>query len=124
MTPEEAEETFSAAYDGLLDESTQRAFEATLAEHPELAEQYAEFCRTLSALKDLHADSDIPAPDLLGGVQRRLRDKSGGRYYVDRFAERSGWGAKQLFVSLLAFVLFLTLFWSISAVVSSVQLTP
>src|SRR5262245_15084522 len=101
MTPEELESSFSAAYDGTLDEAEQRELDAALLADPQLAQRYAEFCRMLDHVKGLgrHDPADVPTPDLLGGVQKRLRDKSAGRFYADRFAERSGWGAKRLLIA-------------------------
>ncbi|MEY4576009.1 MAG: hypothetical protein RL701_712 [Pseudomonadota bacterium] len=123
MTPQQAEDAFSAAYDGQLDSEQQNAFATALAANATLAQQYAEFCETLDALKALDDDTGVaPTPDLLRGVQRRLRDKSGGRFYADKFAERSGWGARQLFISLLAFALLLAIIWGCYAALSGIQL--
>jgi anti-sigma-K factor RskA len=120
MTPEEAEASFSSAYDGLLETDEQRAFDAALAEDPALAEQYAAFCRTLSTLKQAQANT-APTPDLLLGVQRRLRDKSGGRFYADRFAERAGGGTGRLVIILLALALVLAVIWTATAVLDGVH---
>jgi anti-sigma factor RsiW len=127
MTPEEIESSFSAAYDGALDEGEQREFDAALAADPQLAQRYAEFCRMLSHIKELgrHGDpADVPTPDLLGGVQKRLREKSAGRFYADRFAERSGWGAKRLVIGTFLVALTLTLIWLVSTLVTQVHVTP
>ena len=64
----------------------------------------------------------IETPDLLPGVQRRLRNKSGGRFYADRFAERSGWASRQLYVGLLVCALLLALLWLAFGVWHGVQL--
>jgi len=111
LTPEDAEALFSAAYDRELDPSEQQAFEATLAEHPDLAERYNIFCQTLATLKQADPAKIVPTPDLLRGVQQRLRKRSGGRFYPDRFAERAGWGMRQLLLSLLLSAALLTLCW-------------
>lgn len=127
MTPEQIESSFSAAYDGTLDDATQREFDAALANDPALAGRYDEFCRTLEQLRGLGRsarEADVPTPDLLGGVQQRLRDKSGGRFYGDRFAERSGWGAKRAWIGLFVVALTLTLIWLVSTLFTSVHVTP
>lgn len=123
MTPEQAEALFSVAYDHQLDESEQRAFDAALASDAELAQRYAEFRRTLETLK-LTDMSGHETPDLLPGVQRRLRNKSGGRFYADRFAERSGWASRQLYAGLLICALLLALLWVAFGVWHGVQLAP
>ena len=123
MTPEQAEALFSVAYDHQLDESEQSAFDAALANDAELARRYAEFCQTLEMLK-LTDISGHKTPDLLPGVQRRLRNKSGGRFYADRFAERSGWASRQLYVGLLICALLLALLWVAFGVWHGVQLAP
>ena len=94
MTPDEAKELFSAAYDGELDAATQQAFEAALAADPMLGQQYAELSATLAAAAASSGKEEAAAdtPDLLAGVQARLRTRSRGRFYADRFAERGGKG--------------------------------
>jgi anti-sigma factor RsiW len=123
VTPDQAEALFSVAYDQQLDADEQRAFDEALARDAALAENYAEFCRTLATLKSSDA-APVPTPDLLPGVQRKLRNKSGGRFYADRFSERSGWASRQLFGVLLMAALLLGLVWLVFGVFSSVQLTP
>lgn len=93
MTSEQARELFSAAYDAELDAHTRADFEAALARDGALAAEYAEFRTLLKAAAEEPASSP-PAPDLLAGVQRRLRTRSRGRYYGDRFAERAGLGLR------------------------------
>jgi len=129
MTPEQIESSFSAAYDGTLDVDAQREFDAALLADPQLAQRYAEFCRLLAQVKQLgqhheDADVDVPTPDLLGGVQKRLRDKSAGRFYADRFSERTGWGVKRLLISTFLVALSLTLIWLLSTLLTSVHVTP
>jgi anti-sigma factor RsiW len=129
MTPEQLESSFSAAYDGTLDVEAQREFDAALLADPQLAQRYAEFCRLLAHVKELgqqhdDADVDVPTPDLLGGIQKRLREKSAGRFYADRFSERAGWGAKRLLISTFLVALSLTLIWLVSTLLTSVHVTP
>ena len=48
----------------------------------------------ISAGAEAKGDDDIVVPDLLHGVQRRIRERSRGRFYRDRFAQRKssmGW---------------------------------
>jgi hypothetical protein len=123
MTPAQAEALFSVAYDHQLDDAEQRAFDAALAADAALAQHYAEFCQTLETLK-LSELAALKTPDLLAGVQRRLRNKSGGRFYADRFAERSGWASRQLFMSLLICALLLAMLWLAFGVWHGVQLAP
>jgi anti-sigma factor RsiW len=121
MNAEDAEALFSAAYDADLPPEERVAFERALQEDPALAERYREFCSTIQTLK--LADVSVPAPDLLAGVQRRLRVKSGGRFYKDRFAERAGSaGRQQLFIAIWASALILVSLWAVYMFFSDVQL--
>jgi hypothetical protein len=54
---------------------------------------------------------DAPAPDLLPGVQQRLRARSRGRFYADRFAERLGSGLLQPLPLALIMLGLLVLAW-------------
>jgi anti-sigma factor RsiW len=119
MNAEDAESLFSAAYDGELSPAELREFERALNEQPALAQRYREFRLTIQTLK--LAEESMPAPDLLAGVQRRLRLKSGGRFYRDRFAERAGRGRQQLFI-LWASALVLVTLWLMFAFFGDPQL--
>ena len=120
MNAEDAEALFSAAYDAELPADERREFERALQTHPELAQRYREFCLTIQTLK--LAEESVPAPDLLAGVQRRLRSKSGGRFYRDRFAERAGGGRQQLFILLWTSALVLVTLWAVFAYFGDVQM--
>ena len=122
LSSDDAEALFSAAYDRELVADEQRAFDAALAEDPALAQRYQVFCRTLETLKDADPAKAVPAPDLLRGVQHRLRKRSGGRFYADRFSERSGWGMRQLLLSLLLSAALLALCWVAFTLLRGVQL--
>jgi anti-sigma factor RsiW len=89
VTAEQVRELFSAAYDAQLDADEQQAFDAALSGDRELAAEYRDFRATLDAVHE-SAMQQVATPDLLRGVQTRLRNKSAGRFYADRFAERSG----------------------------------
>lgn len=123
LSTEDAEALFSAAYDRELDSSEQRAFDAALAEHPELAQRYRVFCQTLETLKGSDPAKAVPAPDLLRGVQGRLRKRSAGRFYADRFSERAGWGMRQLLWTLLLSAALLLLCWLAFALWGGVSVT-
>lgn len=96
MTAEQARALFSCAYDGELDAEPQRAFDAALAADAALARDYAEFRSLLQRAGGTLGEAEPltgPSPDLLAGVQSRLRARSRGRFYGDKFAERAGGGA-------------------------------
>jgi anti-sigma factor RsiW len=120
VTSEQARELFSAAYDAQLDAPEQEAFDHQLESDAELAREYAAFCATLDAVR---ADAATP-PDLLRGVQTRLRNASGGRYYADRFAERSGVGWLQPWVLLIACAVLMGLAWLAFRVLHVIQVAP
>ena len=73
MSPEEAREAFSEAFEDDLDPERKAAFEAALRDDAELRQEYAEFVETLQLVSRIGGDEDEPAPDLLAGVQERLR---------------------------------------------------
>jgi len=122
MTGDEARENFSAAFDGELGEQ-RAAFDALLAEDAELRAEYEEFAQLLRETQSLGLDEDLPEaggapiPDLLAGVQKKLRARSGGRFYRDRFSEHSTRGLSVpmllagVMLVLLA-VLFVALNWT------------
>jgi len=101
MTSEEARELFSEAYDGELGPEPQAAFDEALAGDDALRAEYEEFRDMLNSARSLaEGDLDGEAPDILAGVQGKLRARSRGRFYRDRFAEQGS--AKGLFPMLLA----------------------
>lgn len=85
MNTEQARAQFSEALEGELDADAQRAFDAALAESAALRDEYKAFQAMVASTKGLAADT--PAPDLLPAVQHKLRVRSGGRFYRDRFSE-------------------------------------
>lgn len=90
MTSDEARDLFSEAYDGVLEAERQTAFEASLEADDELATEWGEFRDMLNEAHALDDLDDMPEIDLLGGVQKKLRERSRGRYYGDRFSARMG----------------------------------
>jgi hypothetical protein len=87
MTPEEARASFDAALDDELDAEQRAAFDAALADDPALQREF-DALRTL--LRGADALARVSQVDLLAGVQSKLRARSGGRFYRDRFAEQRG----------------------------------
>jgi anti-sigma factor RsiW len=68
---------FSPRLDGELDGNTARAFDRELAEHPELAEEYATFAEVVHLINALPRP---PAdPDFALKVQRRIRHRQRAR---------------------------------------------
>jgi anti-sigma-K factor RskA len=107
MDANQARDLFSEAYEGDLEGERSRAFERALAEDEALKAEYEDFVETLRMVGDLgKADDGLPPPDLLHGVQERLRKRSRGRYYRDRFAQRASM-SWMLSVTLAATVLLL-----------------
>ncbi|MEZ4252572.1 MAG: hypothetical protein R3B99_30550 [Polyangiales bacterium] len=130
MTGDEARERFSEAYDDELSAEERAAFDAALDADPALRAEYEDFRALLDGTHalaggddpDLHDDvalrraflegtafegegSDEPVPDLLPGVQKKIRERSRGRYYRDRFAERGKLATPVLLAVVMALVL-------------------
>lgn len=104
ITEDQARDWFSAAADGELVPAEQAAFDQALAADPALADEFHAFAATMKQLRQIGRGA---APNLLPGVQRRLRARSRGRFYADRFAERGGSGTTQpLLVALVMLALF------------------
>lgn len=115
MTPDEARDLFSAAHDRELTSDVKRAFDVLLSEDVELAAEYAAFCQVLSSASAPLTD----APNLLPGVQKKLRSRSRGKFYRDAFSEHAGVSAQRwiiLFVALLA-VAVVCAYFALSATV-------
>jgi anti-sigma factor RsiW len=93
MTSAEARERMDAALDGELSPAEQAEFERALAADASLREEYEGLSQLLAETRALGAGPGLKSaqsPDLLSGVQRRLRERSGGKFYRDRFAEGRG----------------------------------
>jgi anti-sigma factor RsiW len=102
----------------------QRALDEDLnaEEHAQLSEALradAALARELEALREVvratsALSSAAPSVDLLSSVQQKLRVRSGGRFYRDRFAEKQGqrtvlsWALGGSLLVLLATVLWLS----------------
>jgi anti-sigma factor RsiW len=131
MTSEQARERFSAALDGELEAGERDAFEHALQADGALAQEYAAFRATLehargaaSAFARDVAAAPASTPDLLPGVQRRLRQRSRGRFYADRFSERLGRGLTQPLLLALVMVALLALAWFGLGLFEGVTFTP
>jgi anti-sigma factor RsiW len=88
LSPEAARALFQRALDDDLSAVEKAELNEALAADAELQ-------RELSALRALTAataalSSATPSVDLLSSVQQKLRARSGGRFYRDRFAEKQG----------------------------------
>ena len=90
MNADAARALFERALDGQLDPRLRAEFEAALGADPELRVEYQELVEFRSATARLAHAEPVPAVDLLAGVQHKLRARSGGKFYRDRFAERRG----------------------------------
>ena len=88
MNSEQARAHFDAAVDDELSADERAAFEAALARDAALRDEFASYRALLEATRALRRD--VPQVDLLAGVQHKLRARSGGRFYRDRFAEQRG----------------------------------
>jgi anti-sigma factor RsiW len=108
MTNDEAYERFSAAADGELSADERTAFEALLASDAKLRQEYDDYKKMIGETK-LLAETD--APNLLGGVQERLRRRSKGRFYRDRFASRSGPGTLTPILLAVGMLVVLAIVW-------------
>ncbi|MDH5675052.1 MAG: hypothetical protein OEZ06_23180 [Myxococcales bacterium] len=90
LSPDEARTLFSEALDGELSPERRRAFDALLSRAPELAAEFEAFSRTVGMTRRVVGAA--PTPDLLPGIQRKLRQRSRGRYYGNSLAQRLGLG--------------------------------
>jgi len=91
MTSDEARDLFGDALEPGLEGERKAAFEAALAGDEELRSEWEAYRAVVegAARVGRRAD-DAPVPDLLPRVQSRIRARSRGRYYRDRFSEQSG----------------------------------
>ena len=91
MTSDEARELFGEAVEGTLEPAQREAFEAAVAADPELSSELEAYRAVMGGMARIasQGEDDAPPPDLLRGVQTRLRKRSRGRFYRDRFSEQS-----------------------------------
>lgn len=107
MTSAEARAVFDAAIDGQLDGDTRGEFERALADDEVLRTEFERH----RALFGQPWQRDEPAVDLLAGVQHKLRARSGGRFYRDRFAERRHLRGLNVMVLASALILIAVALW-------------
>ena len=111
MGTEEARDLFSEAFEDDLDAERKKAFQDALASDEELKAEYDDFVETFQLVSRMGDDDAVQAPDLLHGVQERLRKRSRGRYYRDRFAKRAGPGWMMPVLTIVAVFVLLALAW-------------
>ncbi|MDB4974002.1 MAG: hypothetical protein JWN48_2343 [Myxococcaceae bacterium] len=111
LSAEQARALFDASLDGELEPGEQRALEEALQRDAELAEDF----ERQRALRSATAELGKTAPvDLLAGVQHKLRARSGGKFYRDRFSERRSSGradSLRLLIVLSACLIVAVLLW-------------
>lgn len=109
MTVDEARALFDAALDGELADEVRGEFENVLAADDALRAEYERHRSLFAATEALGRVSQV---DLLAGVQHKLRARSGGKFYRDRFAERRGQSASLGVVIVVSAVLVIgVLLW-------------
>ncbi len=109
MSPDEARERFSDAFEDGLSAEERARFDRTIGADPALASEYRAFCRAIRATRSLgRLEAPRPSVDLLEGVQARIRKRSRGRFYRDRFAAARG--PQRLILPVIIAVLMLLLF--------------
>jgi len=111
VTPDEARDLFSEAFEGELDAERKTELEAMLAADAALRAEYEQFSEILRETHALSLAPPEPAPDLLVGVQRKLRKRSRGRFYRDRFSEKMGAGAVLPVLLGVAMLVILAVAW-------------
>lgn len=82
MSPDEARELFSDAYEEALAADTKLAFDNALEADIALADEYAVFCRALELMRQRPRPTP---PNLMPGIQRRLRMQKRGAALQKRF---------------------------------------
>jgi anti-sigma factor RsiW len=79
MTPEQARDLFSDAFEAELDAEQQQAFDQALAANDALRAEYEAFQRAMQAVQGVPSAT---APNLLPGVQTRIFKRTRGKYYA------------------------------------------
>jgi len=110
LSPEAARALFQRALDDDLSLEERAELNQVLASDAQLAAELASLRQVVAATSAL--GSTTPSVDLLSSVQQKLRTRSGGRFYRDRFAERQGQRSAFRWVLGASFlVLFATVLW-------------
>ena len=121
MSPDEARDLFSEAFEGDLDAERKSAFDQLLMEDEELDTEYQGFVETFQMMGRLAEPESVKAPNLLPRIQERIRRRSGGRYYRDRFAKRAG-GPGLVMPVIAAFAVLIVLGIALYALQTTVML--
>lgn len=111
MSPDEARDVFSEAFEGDLEDERRVAFDRALASDEELRAEYDDFLETFQMMGRMGEADLASAPNLLPGVQERLRKRSRGRYYRDSFAKRAGPTWMLPLVASIAVLMILAVAW-------------
>jgi anti-sigma factor RsiW len=114
LSDDDVRERFSPYHDRELSEAEHDAVRDALAKRPALAREYQTFCAMLDGLGALGSagpvrKAEAPAA-LLEGVQDRLRKRSGGRFYRDRWSRTAGLFPAELLAALLLVALVVAWF--------------
>jgi len=125
MSADDARDRFGDALDGQLGEGEQRGFEAALAADAELREEYEAYRTIVRGLAGaaprvvggdaLDGGASTPsasesagaeaAPSLVLKVQARIRKRSKGRFFRDRFSEGEARGGMTALLLAATFLL-------------------
>lgn len=108
MTSEQARAVFDAVVDGELAEEARAEFERALANDEALRADFERHRSLFAAHSVWEPDASV---DLLAGVQHKLRARSGGRFYRDRFAEQRHLRGLGVMVGLSAVLLIAVALW-------------
>jgi anti-sigma factor RsiW len=109
MNADQVRDKFADAVEGTLG-AEREAFEAALAADEELKDEFALYqtmMRGTRALGEDDAPEAQPSPALLPDVQRKIRVRSKGRFFRDRFATEAGGGKNTLTLVMAMAVLLL-----------------
>jgi len=110
LSPDAARALFQRALDDDLSLEERAALQQALAADAALAAELASLRELMARTSAL--GSATPSVDLLSSVQQKLRTRSGGRFYRDRFAERQGQkSALSLILGASFLVLLATVLW-------------
>lgn len=110
LRPEQARALFQRALDQELTPRQERALEQALMRDATLDAELSALRRVMNETAKL--SHNVPSVDLLSSVQHKLRARSGGRFYRDRFAERRGRGALLPWaIAASILVVLLTVLW-------------
>jgi len=122
MSADDARDRFGDALDGELGEGEQRLFDAALASDAELASEYEAYRAIVkgvaSAAPHVAGVEGEPestggevAPNLVPRVQDRLRRRSKGRFFRDRFSAGEARGSSLTVLLVTAVFLVLVATW-------------